>query len=136
MKYKHVFFIWVLADIFLALGLLCFFIYEQTSSQTPDDLGMFLLVALYGVCFSLPSLIVMLLFHFLFTKNAADKSNYKNPYLMLIVGINAAYLLIGMFIVGVTSEFNIFYLGSTLAGLLSFYLVDKRIKKTITVVNP
>ncbi|MEI9958678.1 MAG: hypothetical protein WDM90_20745 [Ferruginibacter sp.] len=44
-------------------------------------------------------------------------------------------MLIGQFGIGMTGEFNGFYIGSTLAGLLSFYLVDRKIKKAALVVS-
>jgi len=133
MKYKHVFLIWILADVFLALGLLGFTIYEQFTGGSLDDLSMFLAIAAYGTMISLPSLCVMLLFHFVYTKSAKNSSVYRIPYLGLIIGINVLYLLIGQFGFDMTLEFNVFYLGSTAAGLLAFYLVDRKIRKAATI---
>jgi hypothetical protein len=135
MKYKHVFFIWLLADAFLALGLLGFLLYEMFNGGNKNDMEMFLFVMVYGVCISLPSLIVMLLFHFIFTKNAKDEANYKLPYIGLIISINILYLVIGQYGFGMTGEFKLFYIGSTLAGLLAFYFVNKRIRKKAAIVN-
>lgn len=129
MKYKHVFFIWLLADAFLALGLLGFLLYEMFNGGNKNDMEMFLFVMVYGVCISLPSLIVMLLFHFIFTKNAKDAANYKLPYIGLIISINILYLVIGQYTFGMTGEFKLFYIVSTLAGLLAFYFIDRKIKK-------
>jgi uncharacterized membrane protein YhaH (DUF805 family) len=133
MKYKHVFFTWLLADIFLALGLLGFFIYEQIKGQSTDDVGMFVLVAFYGLCVSLPSLLLMTLFYFLFTKKMQD--NYKKTYVLLIVGINLLYLLISILFFNMPQEFGFFYIATTGAGLLSFYIVDKKIKKLQPVLS-
>ncbi|MEI9958679.1 MAG: hypothetical protein WDM90_20750 [Ferruginibacter sp.] len=69
MKYKHVFLIWLYADLFLAGGLMCFMMYEGGR----DAIEMFFLIALCGIGFSLPSLIAMLLFHWAYTENAKDK---------------------------------------------------------------
>ena len=135
MKYKHVFFIWLLADAFLALGLFAFVVYEQFSGGSKDDMGMFLLVAAYGICISLPSLIVMLIFHAIFTSNTKDPKDYKSTYIILIVSINVLYLLVGQFCFGMTGEFNVFYLASTLAGLLAFYLVDRKIRKNVVIAD-
>lgn len=136
MKYKHVFLTWLLADAFLAAGLLCFGIYElATGNGSKDDAGMFLLAAGIGVCCSLPSLAAMLLFHLVFTKNAKNPADYTMPYIALIICINMLYLLIGEYWYGMTAEFNIFYVGSTLAGLLAFYLVHRKIKKHIAAVT-
>jgi len=130
MKYKHVFLIWLYADLFLAGGLMCFMMYEGGRDATE----MFFLIAAYGIGISLPSLIAMLLFHWAYTENAKDKIGHK-PYIFLIIGINILYLLIGQFAIGMTGEFNVFYIGSTLAGLLSFYLVDRKIKKAALAVT-
>ena len=130
MKYKQVFFIWLLADAFLALGLLAFFGYEQFTGGAKDDFGMFLLVAAYGICISLPSLIVMLLFNLVYTKNAKAGADHRPAYISLIISINVLYLLIGL-VCGMTSEFNYFYTASTAAGLVSFYLVDKKARKKL-----
>ena len=135
MKYKHVFLIWLIADLFLAFGLLCFVIYEQIDGGDKNDMGMFLLIAGYGIVVSLPSLVTMLLFHLLYTNNVKDTANYRQPYIALIIGINILYLLIGQVGFGMTGEFNTFYVGSTLAGLLAFYLIDRRIKKAALVIK-
>ena len=130
MKYKQVFFIWLIADLFLALGLLSFVIYELFTGGNANDMEMFFWVLLYGFVVSLPSLLLMTLFHFIFIKNAKTPANYPIPYIALIISINILYLLMGQFGFGMTGEFNVFYIGSTLAGLIAFYVVDKQIKKT------
>ena len=130
MKYKQVFFIWLLADAFLIAGLICFGIYELiTGGGGSDDAGIFLLAVGIGIGCSLPSLLAMLLFHLVYTKNAKQPAEYTMPYVAMIVCINMLYLLIGQYGFGMTPEFNIFYVATTLAGLLAFYLVDRRIKK-------
>ena len=130
MKYKQVFFIWLLADAFLAAGLLCFGIYELlTGGGSSDDVSMFFWAAAIGIGCSLPSLLVMLLFHSVYTKNTKHPAEYTMPYVALIVCINMLYLLIGQYWFGMTAEFNLFYVGTTLSGLLAFYLVDRKIKK-------
>jgi len=130
MKYKHVFFIWLLADAFLALGLLAFAVYEQFSGGDKNDLDLFILFVLYGIVVSLPSLITMLIFHFIYTKNAKEGADHKPAYISLIVSINALYLIIGQ-LCGMTGEFNYFYIASTLAGLLSFYLVNRAVQRKL-----
>jgi len=130
MKYKQVFFIWLLADAFLAAGLLCFAVYELVADgASNDDLWMALWAAGLGICFSLPSLLVILLFHFVFTKNAKHTDEYRMPYIALIICINMLYLLISQYWFGMTEEFNVFYIGTTLAGFLAFYIVDRKFRK-------
>jgi sulfite exporter TauE/SafE len=135
MKYKHVFFIWLLADGFLAAGGLCFLIYTAATESASDG-GMVLLVIGLGILVSLPSLIVMLIFHGIFTQNAANPANYFSPYIILIVSINILYLVIGRIVFTMPGEFGYVYIGTTLAGLLAFYLVDRKIKKNTVFVEP
>ncbi len=135
MKYKHVFFIWLLADAFLAAGGLCFLIYTAATEPASDG-GMVLLVIGLGILVSLPSLIVMLIFHAVFTQNAANPADYFSPYIILIVSINILYLVIGRIVFTMPGEFGYVYIGTTLAGLLAFYLVDRKIKKNTAFVEP
>jgi hypothetical protein len=136
MKYKHVFFIWLLADAFLALGLSAFVIYARITSGNSDEVMMYLAITVYGIGISLPSLIAMSIFYYFYNKKAADKTDYKSVYVGLIIAINILYLLIGQYAMDITGEFNYFYIGSTLAGLLSFYLVDRsRIKKAAAAIQ-
>jgi sulfite exporter TauE/SafE len=128
MKYKHVFFIWLLADAFLAIGGVCFIIYTALT-ESPSDNGILWLVIGLGFLITLPSLIVMLIFHAIFTKNAKDPASYAAPYIILIVSINILYLVIGHIVFTPGSEFGYTYIPTTLAGLLAFYLVDRKIKK-------
>jgi len=135
MKYKQVFLIWLLADAFLALGLLCFAFYELFTGGSKNDIEIFFWMLLYGTCISLPSLLVMLLFHFIFTKNAKNSVTYSIPYVALIIAINMLYLLTGQYVFGMTAEFNVFYFATTAAGLLAFYLVDRKIKKAALIIK-
>ena len=131
MKYKQVFFIWLLANAFLISGLLVFAVYEMFSGGgSKDDLSILFWVAGLGILVTLPSLCIMLLFHLFFTKKAKDVTRYQMPYIALIICINMVYLLFGRYVYDMTKEFDVFYIGSTLAGLLAFYLVDRKIKKT------
>jgi protein-S-isoprenylcysteine O-methyltransferase Ste14 len=134
MKYKHVFFIWLLADAFLAAGGLCFLAYTAVTESARDGEIFFLVIGI-GILFSLPSLIVMLIFHAVFTNNAKDPANYFSPYIILIVTINILYLVIGRIVFTMPGEFGYVYIGTTLAGLLAFYLVDRKIKKINTAVE-
>lgn len=134
MKYKEVFFIWLLADAFLAIGLFGFVIYEQFTGADKNDLGMFLQLAGYGICISLPSLIAMLLFNWVYNANAKAGADRRLAFIALVICINMLYLLIGEYGIGMTGEFNYFYIASTMAGLLSFYLVDRTAGKKMLSV--
>lgn len=135
MKYKHVFFIWLIADALIALGTACIGIYEEfTGGSSTEDVGIYLLAVGIGIACSLPSLIVMLLFHRIYTSNAKQPQDYVMPYVALIICINMLYLLTGELGFGLPKDFNLFYVGSTLAGLLAFYLVHRKIRKNTPVV--
>jgi hypothetical protein len=139
MKYKHVFFTWLLANAFLATGLVCFTIYLQFEEadrnayfgMNGSDWVMCFYIILYGLLLTIPSLVSMLFFHFIYTKNAKAGADHRGAYIALIIAINILYLLIGQFGYGMTGEFNYFYIASTAAGLLSFYLVDRKVKNKL-----
>ncbi|MGC4103509.1 hypothetical protein [Ferruginibacter sp.] len=131
MKYKHVFLVWLLADVFLAIGLFIFILFELSGTSGRNNMDMFLWVCLYGIVVSLPSLAIMLIFHAVFMHNAKDPGDYKMPYMLLIIGINFLYLLITANAYRMGELFNLFYMGSTVAGLLAFYIVDRKIKKQV-----
>jgi hypothetical protein len=133
MKYKQVFFIWLLADAFLAAAGLCFIIYNAISSSGSDTSILLLVIGL-AFLITLPSLIVMLLFHAVFTKHAKKPANYGPPYIILIVSINILYLVIGHIVFTMPGEFGYVYIATTLAGLLAFYVVDRSIKKAAALV--
>jgi hypothetical protein len=132
MKYKHVFFIWLLADAFLAGVGVCFIIYTALT-ESRSDADILWLVIGFGILITLPSLIVMLIFHAIFIKNAKDPANYAAPYIILIVSINILYLVIGHIVFTMPGEFGYAYIATTVAGLLAFYLVDRKIKKNAAV---
>lgn len=133
MKYKQVFFIWLLADAFLIIGLLCFGLYELLTGGSKSDIEIFLLVVGIGILASVPSLLIMLLFHFIYTRNVKDTQNYRLPYIALIIGINIVYYLISLFGYRITGEFKLLFMATTTAGLLAFYFVDWKIQKSLSV---
>lgn len=136
MKYKQVFFIWLIADALIAAGTACIGIYQElTGGASTEDAGIFLLAVGIGILCSLPSLIIMLIFHAIYASNAKHPQDYVMPYVALIICINMLYLLAGQFGFGMPKEFNLFYVGSTLAGLLAFYLVHRKIKKNTPAVT-
>ena len=136
MKYKHVFKIWLLADAFLATGLLCFGLYLLLTGgdKLQDAIAMFFMISLYGLLLSLPSLAALSVCYFLLQRFFVTPGHYTTSYITVIIIINVLYLLIGRLIFGMGGEFDIFYLGSTAAGLLSFYFVNAGIKKKAAIL--
>lgn len=133
MKYKHVFLIWLLADVFLALVLLLLVIWNAVAGVDKDFDGLFLLVIAYGVVISLPSLVLLTIFHFVYNGRLKKPKTDTKPYIAVIVGINVLYLF-STFLTGIMdAEFNFFYLCSTAAGLLAFYTVNRKARKALAV---
>ncbi|MBP6432025.1 MAG: hypothetical protein KA319_09670 [Ferruginibacter sp.] len=130
MKYKHVFFLWIWANLILALGaLLTVFVVSLPFGSRNNDWGMFLLVFAYGFFISLPSLVTMLCFHYFYSQKSILKKDYFKVYSLVILVVNVLYLLCSYFIFKMGGEFSLLYLFTTLAGFISLYLVHLKIKK-------
>ncbi|MBL0146404.1 MAG: hypothetical protein IPP48_12330 [Chitinophagaceae bacterium] len=130
MKYKHVFFVWLLADIILGAGSLIALLVSNISAGVHNgDYGMLLLVFLYGLGISLPSLVIMLLFHYFYLKKSPLTIKYFRVYSLLILGINLLYLLVSYIVFKVQGEFFILYIFTTIAGFIALFLIHQKIKK-------
>lgn len=133
MRYKDVFLIWLLADMLLATGLviLSFF----TLKFAEGDAGMVLLMIIFGLIISLPSLVAMLIFHAVY--KATIKNNYHHlPYLLLIFIINFLYWLFGNHgFKSIDINYGYFILLTTLAGSMAFVIVGWRIRKRLSGVD-
>ncbi len=129
MKYKHVFLIWLLADIFLATGLLLIVLWNILSGGDKDFDGLFFLVIAYGVVISMPSLLILTVFHFIYNRRKKDPTAYTKPYITVIICINTLYFLSTLYTRTLDAAFSWFYLCSTAAGLLAFYTVNRKIRK-------
>jgi predicted neutral ceramidase superfamily lipid hydrolase len=133
MKYKHVFKIWILADAFLALSLTIYLfitIDQPLNSKDLSDPGFFILIIGWGVIVSIPSLIAMMIFHHFYLKKATGSSNYVTTYIIVILVINALYLActhLPNYHMG--NDFDVFFIFSTLAGLLALFCIDWRIRR-------
>lgn len=126
MRYKHVFLVWLLADILLAAALFLLVTGRYVTGIDKDFDDVFLLVILYGVAFSLPSLAVLTLFYLIFHSKPRSISDCKLPYIYAIAGINVLYFLVTLGNGIMDAAFGVFYACSTAAGLLSFYLVYRK----------
>jgi hypothetical protein len=130
MKYKHVFKIWILANAFIALGIIIYLFANFGGPNDIDDLsdpGMFLFVAGVGVLISVPSLIIMMVFHHFYLEQKNNSGNYVQAYSILIIVINALYFFWSHSNFG--TDFDIFYLLSTVSGIAALLCIDWRIKK-------
>jgi hypothetical protein len=131
MKYKHVFLIWFWADLILAIvtGIVALFVGDRSSTFFSGDISMFFLEIAFGVYVSLPSLAVLLLLYYFYNKNSLLKKDYFKIYAILILCINLVYAMFSYGVFTMKREFGLFYIFSTVAGLLALYLVDLKIKK-------
>ncbi len=131
MKFKNVFQLWFWADLILALGVTIVALFIESGDF--KDFGFLLLVYFYGAIVSLPSLAAMLIFHAIYSANKSDTSNYVEVYSVVIVAINAIYMAVSYFSMHLGREFNMFYIGTTVAGFISLYIVHRRIKAKMPV---
>lgn len=141
MKYWHVFLTWFWADVILGIGLSTYFILlshfdiENLLSAFPA----FVVFGFFGIMYSLPSLLFMLIFHFFYENYLKKHMHYVIPYILLILFINTCYVMVGKF---APDKYQPVYISlaymrywyyiftpTTLAGFLSFYLVNRKIKK-------
>ena len=144
MKYKNVFLIWLWADIILSIStLMGTKIYEylqrnKFGSGNIDFKDLMLIIGV-GVIFTLPSLVVMLVFHLIYFQNKKIITNYIKPYLLLIFCINFLYLLVSIIFWGVNrvliEEFILIplFLFTTLAGFTAFFIEHKKIQRIISL---
>jgi hypothetical protein len=131
MKYKHVFFTWLLADGLLAAVLLVIAVWSSVTGGGSDMGGIYLFAVAYGVVFSLPSLVIMSIFYFILKPRQGNTDAYRKYCVFLIIGINVLYFVTGWFTGWMEPFFSWFYLCSTAAGLCSFYFVNRRINKKL-----
>ncbi len=129
MKYKNVFLIWLWADLFLIVVAVCFWLAGLIrDSVVSDDFTIFLLAIGIGILFSLPSLVIMLLFHTVFIKKSKNPAAWFKPYLVLILAINILYFVIVKIAYDIENNLMLFFLFSTISGLLALFLMSRRIK--------
>ncbi len=129
MKYKHIFLIWLFANIILGLTAY-FYLFFQSGNNKFNDFEMILIVALYGLFLTLPSLIILSAYYFFYFKKLMY-ADYKFKLIAIIVIINILYFLASYYFFTMAKEFNYFFLASTLAGLISFAIMDKKVNKNL-----
>lgn len=126
MKYKDVFKIWLYANVILAIGIAVF------SFLTNGQNGVIwsaLLVTGILFFFSLPSLIALCCFHAWYSNKAEENGNFAASYIAAIVSINILYFLSSIIFFDIDFELALLYLATTAAGIISFYIVYKQVKR-------
>lgn len=115
-----------MADLLLAVGLI--FTVTLGASDFGDG-GFMLMVIGYGIILSLPSLVVLMIFQAVYSRKPHTLREYVNTYIIVIVVINLFYFIVTYLQWDNEAPvMQYFYICSTLAGLLSLYLVQRNIK--------
>ncbi len=131
MKYKDIFLVWLLAEIILAIGAFLAIIAQTiySSASFDRDYGMLLLVVGLSLLWSSPSLVVMLGFHYYNSKKHPFQKNYFKTFSILIIVINIVYALCSRFIFTMNIEFLLYFIFTTIAGLLALCVIHYKIKR-------
>lgn len=128
LNYFSIFRIWFYANLILSSLFIVFAIILTLSTHDGIyDFETVTMVIAYGFMLTIPSLIVLLLSHIIFSRLFIDKITIYNFYTYVIVFINAVYFLV--------TEFKnpsflvlILYLLTTAAGLFSLKIVSRKNK--------
>ena len=142
MRYLNVFLIWLWANMILIISafILINLHYYLKDGIIGKDIGLYQnigITILIGFLLTVPSLILMLSFHFLYSKNKSDVKDYLKPYCILILSINLLYLIPYKMIFGLERLWGghitlpmIFFLTNA-AGLVGLYIEQKKIRKRV-----
>ena len=127
MKSKNVFLLWLWANLMIGFWAGVFALTKEGPMN--DGFIMCLIVLGIGFLFTIPSLIVLMIFnHFYSQKNI---SNNFIPYVLIIVAINFLYFIIYYF----SSSYNFeirwiaFFLLTTFCGLVALFIEYNKAKK-------
>jgi hypothetical protein len=133
LKHKYIFFTWLLANLFLSL---IFMLHSHLNGDF-SNFGTTLFTIFIWFIISIPSLTVLLVAVFDYNKKAGEVS-FKKYFSKKIIHINIFYFLCSTLFLSSKPYFlpsteELFYLAffytiTTLAGLASLWIVNKKIK--------
>ena len=134
MKLKNVFYIWLWANMML---MFCGFIYYLfVSHGFSDVLSVTLFITVMGIMFTIPSLVVLTLFHFSYSSSKKSKINNFYPYFNIILFINFIYLIIYLAIGGYQEiEGILFFFLTTFCGIMALFIENDKVKKSILKIE-
>ena len=140
MRYLNVFLIWLWANMILivAAAILINLHYYIKEGTIGNHIGLYQSIGITifaGFLLTIPSLILMLIFHLLYSKNKSEVKEYLKPYCVLILSINMLYLIPYQMVFGLERTWGgpitmpmIFFLTNA-AGLVGLYIEHKKITK-------
>lgn len=119
--------IWFLANCILTLLLLSFALYDYfKSSNYGDSLSIYFGAIFIGFFISIPSLILLFIANGFYSKKRFPNLSVKKYMAIDIVAINFIYLCFTYLFTNMRGiESLVFYILTTVAGLLSLYLLTK-----------
>ena len=142
MRYLNVFLIWLWANMILIVATILIIVLDYYLTEGVDGVYNYfyekmIITIVLGFLFTIPSLILMLVFHLFYSKNNYRKKDYLKPYCILIFCIYCFYLFAYLVFFGldhvwgniITISF-IFFL-TIAVGLMGMYIEHKKIKKRI-----
>ena len=127
MKRINVFLIWLWANLMLGI---CTIIYCISDSLfLLDGFSGALGLMVYGFFFTIPSLVALVIFQYIYSSNKKSITNNLFPYLKVVLGINFTYFFIYL-INGGYNEINgiLFFVFTTFCGVLAFYIEYSRVR--------
>jgi magnesium-transporting ATPase (P-type) len=148
LNFGALFKIWILANVFLSIGVIIYLVVDKILNDYNyyRYLEEVLTIICIGFIFTLPNLIVLGFSNAIINMQKRDTlANGFNKYLMVILIINFIYLLVSGILFDIDYDEKpsstaylrlcLFFIGTTVAGVLAFYMVSKKVYKT-KVINP
>jgi hypothetical protein len=125
MRYLDVFKVWFFADLILALGV---FVGGVVFGHNEDAAIMGMVIG-YGLGVSLPSLVCLMIFNAWYKRSGLLADKVVVYFCGAIIVINIIYAIVSAYFFTMGAEFNLFFLATTVAGLISFWIVYAFAKK-------
>ena len=137
MKPTNIFRIWLWADLMIGFWSSIFYLIDNKNS---NDFGertvyLFLVAIVIGFLFTIPSIMLLLVFQHYHTKNKGNATDIIKPYLLFIVFINVLYLLPILFMGSTELDTLSFFLLTTFCGFVAFFIEYTKVKKNILSVE-
>ena len=132
MKPKNIFRLWVWANLMIGFWTAIFTFFQDELFY--NDAGIYLLALGIGFVFSVPSLIILMIFQNFYTKKNVE-TNFV-PYILIIVLINFLYL-VGYYISDKSYDLNViyFFFLTTFCGIVAFFIENNKVTNTNTLIK-